>query len=169
MAKQRNSTTRKCPRCGLDIPSPELADGMWNCQFSLRAFLLTVAVVASFIGLYVHVWRFNHVVPALFTTAVTAATFLAIQRRCQQNEQLGAVLGGAAGGILSIMLHKIACDVLLPDFYEHEGLPIFEFTLLFSPVGAVCGMIVGLFVWMFAFLHQLDQAACGSSGRARNR
>src|SRR5262245_1375572 len=28
-------------------------------QFSLRAFLLTVAVIGCFIGLYVHVWRFN--------------------------------------------------------------------------------------------------------------
>ena len=125
-------------------------------QFSLRAFLVAVAVIASFIGLYVHVWRFDHFLPALFTTAVTAASFLAIQRRCQGNERLGAVLGGAAGGILSITLHKIACDVLLPDVYEHEGLPVFEFTLLFSPLGAVCGMIVGLFVWMLAFLHKVD-------------
>jgi hypothetical protein len=71
-------------------------------QFSLRAFLLTVAVIASFIGLYVHVWRFDHFLPALFTTAVTAASLLAIQRRRQKNERLGAVLGGAAGGIFSI-------------------------------------------------------------------
>ncbi len=67
-------------------------------QFSLRALLLTVAVIGSFIGLYVHVWRFNHFVPALFTTTVTAAFFLAIQRRCQGNERLGAIIGGAAGG-----------------------------------------------------------------------
>ena len=62
----------------------------------------------------------------------------------------------AAGGILSITLHKIACDVLLPDVYEHEGLPVFEFTLLFSPVGVLCGMMVGLLVWVLAFLHKLD-------------
>jgi hypothetical protein len=125
-------------------------------QFSLRALLLTVAVIASFVGLYAQVWRFNHAVPALFTTAATAALFLVIQRRRQKSERLGAVLGGGAGGILSITLHKIACDVLLPDVYEHEGLPVFEFTLLFSPVGAVCGMGVGLFVWMLAFLQKVD-------------
>ena len=127
-------------------------------QFSLRALLVTVAVIASFIGLYVHVWRFDHFLPALFTTTVTAASFLAIQRRCQGNERLGAIVGGAAGGILSIALHKIAGDILLPGVYDDEGLPVFEFTLLFSPVGAVCGMIVGLFVWMLAFLAKLDAA-----------
>ena len=121
-------------------------------QFSLRKLLLTVAVIASLIGLYVHVWRFSHVIPALFTTAATAIAFLAVQRRRQKHERLGAVLGGAAGGILSITLHRIACDVLLPGVYEHEGLTVFGYTLLFSPVGAVCGMIVGLLVWMFAFL-----------------
>ena len=124
-------------------------------QFSLRAFLLAVALIASFIGLYLHVWRYDHLLPALFTTAVTAAAFLAIQMRRRKYEPLGAVLGGAAGGILSIALHKIACDTLLPDVYEHEGLPLFEFTLLFSPVGAVCGMIVGLVVWTFAFVLKL--------------
>ena len=67
-------------------------------QFSLRAFLLTVAVIGSFIGLYVHVWRFDYFLPALFTFTVTAAFFLAIQRRCQGNERLGAIIGGAAGG-----------------------------------------------------------------------
>jgi hypothetical protein len=126
------------------------------CQFRLRGLLLTAAVIASFIGLYVHVWRLDHFLPALFTTAVSAALFMAIQRRCQQNERVGAVLGGAAGGILSIALHKIACDVLLPGVYEHEGLIVFEFTLLFSPLGAVCGMLVGYLVWMLAYLHQLD-------------
>jgi hypothetical protein len=124
-------------------------------QFSLRALLLTVAVIASFIAMYVHVWRFNHFLPALFTTTVTAAFFLAVQSR-RQDKRPGAIIGGAIGGILSITFHKIACDVLLPDVYEHENLPTFEFTLLFSPVGAVCGMIVGWFVWMFAFLHRPD-------------
>jgi len=148
----------KCDRCACQISEREAsADDKGNkTQFSLRAFLLTVAIIASFIGLYVHVWRFDHFVPALFTTAVTATLFLAIQRRRQKNERLGAVLGGAAGGILSITLHKIACDALLPDVYEHEGLPVFEFTLLFSPVGAFCGMIVGLLVWMLAFLLKLE-------------
>jgi len=136
-------------------------------RFRLRTLLIAVSIIASFIGLYVHVWRFNHFVPALFTTAVTAASFLAIQRRHQKNELLSAVLGGAVGGILSITLHKIACDAILPDVYEHEGLPVFEFTLLFSPVGAVCGMTVGLLVWMFAFLSKIDaemRAAGGHGG-----
>jgi energy-converting hydrogenase Eha subunit A len=126
--------------------------------YRLRTLLIAVTVVGLFIGLYVNVWRFDHFLPALFTTTVTAASFLAIQRRCQGNERLGAILGGAVGGILSIVLHKIACDVLLPGVYEDEGLPLFEYTLLFSPVGAVCGMIVGLFVWMLAFLAKLDAA-----------
>ena len=125
-------------------------------QFSLRALLLTVAVVAAFIGLYVHVWRFDHFLPALFTTTVTAAALLAVHWGHPKNERPAAVIGGAVGGILSILFHKIACDVLLPGVYEHEGLPLFSFTLLFSPVGAVCGMIVGLFVWMLAFVHRLE-------------
>jgi len=136
-------------------------------RFRLRTLLLVLGVIASFIGLYVHVWRSNHVVPALFTTTVTATLFLAIQRRRQKNERLGALLGGTGGGILSITLHKIACDAILPDVYEHEGLPVFEFTLLFSPVGAVCGMTVGLLVWMFAFLSKIDaemRAAGGHGG-----
>jgi hypothetical protein len=128
-------------------------------QFSLRALLVTVAVIMSFIGLYVHVWRFDALLPALFTTAVTAATFMAIQRRCQENERLGAVLGGAAGGILSIALHKIAGDIQFPGVYEDEGLGVAGVTLLFSPVGAVFGVLVGLFVWMLAFLHKLDATA----------
>jgi hypothetical protein len=138
-------------------------------RYKLRTLLILMAVIASFIGLYVQVWRFNHAVPALFTTAVTATSFLAIQRRHQKNEMLGAALGGAVGGILSIALHRIACEVLLPDVYEYEGLPVFEFTLLFSPVGAVCGMLVGLLVWMFAFLSRIDaemRAAGGHSGSA---
>src|SRR5262245_28485034 len=130
-----------------------------RAQFSLRALLLTMAVMASFIGLYAQVWRVNGLVPALFTTAVTAAALLAIQRRRQKSERLGALLGGAAGGILSIALHKIACDVLLPGVYEDEGLGVFGVTLLFSPVGAFCGMIVGYLVWVFAFLLQLDARA----------
>jgi hypothetical protein len=133
-------------------------------RYRLRTLMIVLGVIASFIGLYVHVWRFDHFLPALFTTSVTAATFLAIQRHRQKNERLGAVIGGAAGGILSVTLHKIACDVLLPDVYEHEGLPVFEFTLLFSPLGAVVGMIVGLLVWMFAFLSRLD-AEMRAAGR----
>jgi hypothetical protein len=125
-------------------------------QFSLRDLILAIAVIASFIGLYVHVWRFNHFVPALFTTTIVAFLSLIIQRRRHKNELLGAVLGGAIGGILSITFHKLACDLLLPDVYEHEGLPVFHFTLLFSPLGAVCGMIAGYLVWMLALLPMLD-------------
>jgi O-antigen/teichoic acid export membrane protein len=128
-------------------------------QFSLRALLVTVAVIMSFIGLYVHVWRFDAFLPALFTTAVTAASFLAIQRCHQANERLGAVIGGAVGGILSIALHKIACDAHLPGVFEDEGLGVAGVTLLFSPVGAVFGVLVGLFVWMLAYLHKLDATA----------
>jgi hypothetical protein len=125
-------------------------------RYRLRTLLIVLTGIALAIGLYLHVWRWNHFLPALFTTSVVAVLFLAIQRHQRGSERLGAVLGGAAGGILSIALHKIACDVLLPDVYEHEGLPLFEFTLLFSPVGALCGMIVGYLVWMLAFLHKLD-------------
>ena len=128
-------------------------------QFSVRAVLLTVAVVAAFLGLYLHVWRFNHFVPAMFTSAVTAALLLAIQRRRQKSERLGALLGGAAGGILSIALHKIAGDVLLPGDYEDEGLGVLGITLLFFPVGALFGTIAGLIVWVFALVNQLDVKA----------
>src|SRR5262245_7699570 len=125
-------------------------------RYRLRTLMILTVVIATLMGLYVHVWRSNHVVPASFTTAVTAALFLAIQRHRQKNERLGAAIGGAVGGILSITLHKFACDILLPDVYEHEGLPVFEFTLLFSPAGALGGIIVGLLVWGFTFLSRVD-------------
>jgi hypothetical protein len=128
-------------------------------RFTIRDVLLLTVAVALFLGLYVHVWRLNHFLPALFTTIAAATLFMEVQIRQKESGKLGAVLGGAAGGILSIALHKVACDILMPDVYEHEGLPLFEFTLLFSPLGAVCGMIVGLFVWALKFLSLPDNCS----------
>ena len=48
---------------------------------------------------------------------------------------------------------------ILDSPYEDEGLGVVGLTLLFSPIGAVCGMVVGLLVWMFAFLLKLDAGA----------
>lgn len=130
-------------------------------RYSLRALLVGTIGSATFIGMYTHVWRQAPVVAALFTTSAVAAIGMAVQRSRQKNGLLGAIAGGAIGGITSVALHKVCCEaLLLPDEYEHSGLDLAGYTLGFGPPAAIVGIAIGGIVWaatrLFAFLRKLD-------------
>lgn len=119
-------------------------------RFSLRFLLYSVVLFALGLFLYLRVWQFNHLIPALYTTSMFAAFAQANQSNSNQSSFRGALSGGAIGGIVSLMLDKLCCDLILPGFYEHEGLDLFGYTLLLSPIAIIGGMIIGVVVWTVA-------------------
>jgi hypothetical protein len=130
-------------------------------QFSLRALLLSAAVVTTFVVMYIHVWRVYPLVLAGFTTVIASVICMERVRKRHGYTLVGAAAGGALGVIVATAFHKIYCELLIPGMFEHEGLDLLGYTLLFAPVAVICGAIVEALtwavVWFFAFLREVDK------------